>query len=174
MRRILPRTLRARLTLAFAAVVAIALALVLISLPRLLDDYFVQQEVKSLTSRAQTMSVLISIQLSETLDLRTENAKPIVVGAESLRPSSWTVVTLGRPDDPTGYLHRLTELVAQSDVQLTLSESADAMVPAVGVWDVPLTGSPPEPGQTSFSARVTATHCRRWSASAARPSSVST
>ena len=32
--------------------------------------------------------------------------------------------------------------------------------------------SPPEPGQTSFSARVTVTHCRCWSASAARPSSV--
>ena len=30
----------------------------------------------------------------------------------------------------------------------------------------------PEPGQTSLSARVTAAHCRCWSASAARPSSV--
>ena len=30
----------------------------------------------------------------------------------------------------------------------------------------------PEPGQTSFSARVTASHCRCWSASAVRPSSV--
>jgi hypothetical protein len=65
-RRFFPRTLRARLTLAFAAVVAIALALVLISLPRLLDDYFVQQEQKNLTSRAQTMSVLIQLQLASS------------------------------------------------------------------------------------------------------------
>jgi signal transduction histidine kinase len=147
MRRFLPRTLRARLTLAFAAVVAIALALVLVSLPRLLDDYFVQQEVKSLTTRAQTMSVLISLQLNESLDLRTEDARPIVAPTEPRQPSSFTMAALGRPDDPTGYLHQLTEFVAQSDVRLTLSESAEAMVPVVGTWDVPLTGTPPEPGQ---------------------------
>ena len=33
---------------------------------------------------------------------------------------------------------------------------------------------PAGPGHTSFSARVTVAHCRRWSASAARPSSVIT
>ena len=32
--------------------------------------------------------------------------------------------------------------------------------------------TPPEPGQTSRKARVTAAHCRCWSESAARPSSV--
>ena len=69
MRRLFPSSLRARLTLAFAAVVAIALSLVLISLPRLLDDYFVQQEEKSLASRAQTMQFLIQIQLRDELHL---------------------------------------------------------------------------------------------------------
>jgi two-component system sensor histidine kinase BaeS len=37
--------------------------------------------------------------------------------------------------------------VAQSDVLLTLSESAEALVPPVSTWDVPLTGTAPEPGQ---------------------------
>ena len=157
MRRFLPRTLRARLTVAFAAVVAIALVLVLISLPRLLDDYFVQQEVKSLTSRAQTMSVLIQLQLRESLDLAGEAAKPVVAPSDPLRASTWTLAALGRPNDANGTLRQLTELVAQSDVLLTLSDSPTTPLPTIETWDIPLTGAAPALGQARDSIIGTTT-----------------
>ena len=148
MRRFFPRTLRVRLTLAFAAVVAIALALVLVSLPRLLDDYFVQQEEKNLASRAQTMQVLIQLQLSDSLDLATDDPRPVLAPTTPVRVSSWTTAALGAPDDPDGALNRLTRLVAQADVLLTISQSRDQPLPVAGAFEVPVTGVTPEPGQT--------------------------
>ncbi|HEY8168973.1 MAG TPA: HAMP domain-containing sensor histidine kinase [Candidatus Limnocylindrales bacterium] len=147
MRALVPRTLRARLTLAFAAVVIIALALVLISLPRLLDEYFVQQEEKNLAARAQTMSVLIQVQLRDSLELGSDDPKAVVAPSDPLRASAWTLVALGRPDDEDGTLHRLTELVAQSDVVLTLSEAPTQPLPTIETWDVPLTTAASQPGQ---------------------------
>jgi signal transduction histidine kinase len=144
--RFFPRTLRARLTLAFAAVVAIALALVLISLPRLLDDYFVQQEQKNLTSRAQTMSVLIQLQLSDQLGLGTQSPRPVLAPTTPLTVSEATTAALFAPPEP-GFLPNLARYVAQADVLLTISESPSQPLPPVGSYDVPVTGVEAEPGQ---------------------------
>jgi signal transduction histidine kinase len=146
-RRFVPRTLRARLTLAFAAVVAIALALVLIALPRLLDDYFVQQEEKNLASRAQTMSVLIQIQLDDQLALRGPNPRPILAPTDPIQVSTATTEALGPLDDPEAFLPQLTRLVAQADVLMTISETPDQPLPVAGSFQVPVTGVEPEPGQ---------------------------
>ncbi len=147
MRRLFPGTLRARLTLAFAAVVAIALALVLVSLPRLLDDYFVQQEEKNLASRAQTMQVLIQLRLTDRLGLDSDDPKPVLAPTTPVRVSSWTRTALGDPDDPDGFLNSLTQLVAQADVLLTISESPAKPLPVAGSFFVPVTAVEPEPGQ---------------------------
>ena len=148
MRRFFPRTLRARLTLAFASVVAIALALVLISLPRLLDDYFVQQEEKNLASRAQTMAVLIQVQLDEQLALRSTDPRFILAPTDPISVSPATNAALGPLDDPDAFLPQLSRLVAKADVLLTISESTGAPLPVIGSFDVPVTTIPPEPGQT--------------------------
>ena len=147
MRRLFPSSLRARLTLAFAAVVAIALSLVLISLPRLLDDYFVQQEEKSLASRAQTMRVLIQLQLREQLGLAGAEPRPVLAPTEPATVSTWTTAVFGAPDDPDGFLNQLTEFVAQADVLLTISPSPSQPLPTAGSFNVPVTGVQPEPGQ---------------------------
>jgi len=145
-RRFIPRTLRARLTLAFAAVVAIALSFVLISLPRLLDDYFVQQEEKNLASRAQTMSVLIQIQLREQLGLASADPQPVLTPSTPVRVSARTTAALEAPPEP-GFLVNLTRYVAQADVLLTISESPAQPLPVAGSFDVPVTAVEPEPGQ---------------------------
>jgi signal transduction histidine kinase len=146
-RRLFPGTLRARLTLAFAAVVAIALALVLVSLPRLLDDYFVQQEEKNLASRAQTMQVLIQLRLTDRLRLDSDDPQPVLAPTTPVRVSGWTTRALGRPNDPDGFLNNLTQLVAQADVLLTISESPAKPLPVAGSFDVTVTAVEPEPGQ---------------------------
>jgi len=138
LRRILPRTFRARLTLAFAAVVAIALALVLAALPRLLDDYFQQQEQKSLASRASIMAPLIQLQLRNALALGSADPHPIVLPTDPATISPEAAAALGAPDDPNGFLYTLTAIVAQSDVKLEVALSADEPL----AWWTPWTSRP--------------------------------
>ena len=147
LRRILPRTFRARLTLAFAAVVAIALALVLAALPRLLDDYFQQQEQKSLASRASIMAPLIQLQLRNALALGSADPHPIVLPTDPATISPEAAAALGAPDDPNGFLYTLTAIVAQSDVKLEVALSADEPLGLVDTLDVPATMIKPGLGQ---------------------------
>ena len=147
LRRILPRTFRARLTLAFAAVVAIALALVLAALPRLLDDYFQQQEQKSLASRASIMAPLIQLQLRNALALGSADPHPIVLPTDPATISPEAAAALGAPDDPNGFLYTLTAIVAQSDVKLEVALSADEPLRLVDTLDVPATMIKPGLGQ---------------------------
>jgi len=147
LRRFLPRTFRARLTLAFLAVVAIALALVLLALPRLLDDYFVQQEQKNLATRAATMRVLLGLQLRAGLGLLAGDPNPIVLPTDPATLSPQVLAVLGKTDDPAGLLYQLTAAVAQADVTLTISTSGADAAPVAGTIDVPATMIKPEPGQ---------------------------
>src|SRR5438046_3018971 len=55
--------LRARLVIGFLIVVAIVLALIFATLPRLLDGYFTQQSTDDLNRRAGEVQVFISQQL---------------------------------------------------------------------------------------------------------------
>jgi signal transduction histidine kinase len=147
LRGLLPNTFRARLTLAFLAVVAIALALVLLALPRLLDDYFVQQEQKNLATRAATMRVLLGLQLRAGLGLLGADPDPIILPTDPSTLSPQVLAVLGAPDDPSGLLYQLTAAVAQADVTLTIFKTGQAQPPAAGTIDVPATMIKPEPGQ---------------------------
>ena len=147
MRSFLPRTFRARLTLAFLAVVAIALALVLVALPRLLDDYFVQQEQKNLATRAATMRVLLGLQMRAGLGLLSSAPAPIVMPTDPATLSPQVLAVLGAADDADGLLYQLTSAVAQADVTLTISKSPTEPAAIAGAIDVPATMVKPEPGQ---------------------------
>ncbi|MFI5254784.1 MAG: ATP-binding protein [Candidatus Limnocylindrales bacterium] len=147
LRRFLPRTFRARLMLAFLAVVAITLGLVLIALPRLLDDYFVQQEHRNLATRSATMRILLGVQLRDRLALQSSDPSPIVLPTKPATLSPQVVAVLGQPDDPSGLLYLLTANVAQADVTLTISTVGTDPTPIIGSVSVPATMIKPDPGQ---------------------------
>ena len=68
--RALLGTDRVRMVLAFALVVAVALGLVLATLPRLLDGYLLDQEKQNLRARTDSVVALVQDQLVlyQTLD----------------------------------------------------------------------------------------------------------
>ena len=59
-RRILPRTLQARLTVAFVAVIALLLGLVSVLVLNRLDDYFTRQQETDLAERHKTVSAFVA------------------------------------------------------------------------------------------------------------------
>ena len=63
--RVLATDYRTRLLLAIVFVVAVALLLVLISLPRLLEGYLVDQERRTLEARANTLAYLVVERLDQ-------------------------------------------------------------------------------------------------------------
>ena len=56
LRRLVPRTFQARLTLGFVGVVALTLFLVSVFVINRLDDYFTQQQRAELSTRAETVA----------------------------------------------------------------------------------------------------------------------
>ena len=120
--RLLPETFRARLVLAFAAVVAIALALVLATLPRLLDGYFAQQEQKNLETRGRIVESFLRGQLVNTLGLDSEAPRPILDSTVPPSASDAVYAALGNRD--RGFVKSLTVVVAQADVEVTITDAA--------------------------------------------------
>jgi signal transduction histidine kinase len=120
--RLLPETFRARLALAFFAVVAIALALVLATLPRLLDGYFAQQERSNLQTRALIMATFLKFRLTERLNLEGPKAQPILGPTRPPTVSHQFRDALGSPDE--GFLQGLSAVVAEADVELTVADAA--------------------------------------------------
>jgi signal transduction histidine kinase len=59
LRRLMPRTFQARLTVAFLAVIALTLGLVGLLVVNRLDDYFSQQQVADLDDRRKTVAALV-------------------------------------------------------------------------------------------------------------------
>ena len=120
---LLPATFRARLALAFFVVVAIALALVLATLPRLLDGYFAQQERSNLETRTLIMGTFLKVQLIEQLDLDSpQQARPILQPTRTPTASRELREALGTPDK--GFVQSLSEVVAQADVEVTVADAA--------------------------------------------------
>ena len=75
--RALATSFGTRVLLAILFVVAVALLLVLFSLPRLLDGYFGSQERQNLQSRAELLTTLISSELTQAAVARMVAAKKI-------------------------------------------------------------------------------------------------
>jgi signal transduction histidine kinase len=70
LRRLVPRTFQARLTLAFVGIVALTLALVAIVILNRLDDYFSQQQAAELKARADLVAAFIDDRAGRMLNGR--------------------------------------------------------------------------------------------------------
>ncbi len=126
MRRLIPRFvtgLRARLVLAFVAVVAIALVLVLATLPRLLDGYFGQQSTADLTRRTNIVRSFVITKLFEYRSVGTDAPRPILQPTEPLTASDGLRAALGTADQ--GFLRDVVELSAQANVTVTIAVDRD-------------------------------------------------
>jgi signal transduction histidine kinase len=142
------RTYRVRLVLAFALVVAVALGLVLGTLPRLLDGYLQQQERESLQARTDSVAVLVTEQLRLYQTLQTNAPRAILLPGDSPDEplvAAYTVQTaLG--DASGGFLAELTPKIALADVTVSIAPSEAEPVPVYTVT-VPLVAQAGGPGQ---------------------------
>ncbi|MBA2253845.1 MAG: HAMP domain-containing histidine kinase [Chloroflexi bacterium] len=120
---LLPRSFRARLVVAFMAVVAIALTLVLATLPPLLEGYFARQENQSLETRTRLMHEVMKLHLIQQLGLDTETPFPILLGTDPPAPSPQLLQALGTPQ--SGRTRDFATLVAQANVEIVVSESPE-------------------------------------------------
>ncbi|MEO7118892.1 MAG: HAMP domain-containing sensor histidine kinase [Candidatus Limnocylindrales bacterium] len=143
--RTLLESFRFRLVVAFAAVVIIALALVLTSLPRLLDGYFATQDQGDLDDRSGLMATLLEEQLVLFQTLGTGAPRAIVV--ESAPPVAADLVFRALGTERSGYVARLASEAAHAHVIVTLA--ADPTDPGSVVYrlDIPLPDSAAKPGQ---------------------------
>lgn len=126
MSRLLPgflTGLRARLVLAFLAVVAIALALVLTTLPRLLDGYFAQQSSADLTRRTNIVRSFVINKLFEYRSVGTDAPRPILQPTVPLTAADGLRAALGTADQ--GFLRGVAELSAQANITVTIAVDRD-------------------------------------------------
>ncbi len=153
---------RVRLVLAFALVVTVALGLVLTTLPRLLDDYFREQDMESLQSRADAVVRLVGgqLQLYQTID--TLNPHPIVL---SNKATDTVTRALGTTDG--GYVQTITDQIAEADVVITIAASEENPKPlytlVMPVTEVPTASQQREPITASSQVQI---NDRYYSASA--------
>ncbi|HUR16483.1 MAG TPA: HAMP domain-containing sensor histidine kinase [Candidatus Limnocylindrales bacterium] len=120
MRRLIPRFatgLRARLVLAFLAVVAIALALVFATLPRLLDGYFAQQSQTDLDRRAGVAKLELAREITRYQATGGDAPRPILVPTEPLSASDGLRALLGTD---SRFASDLAQIV-QADVTITIA-----------------------------------------------------
>jgi signal transduction histidine kinase len=155
---------RIRLVLAFALVVTVALGLVLTTLPRLLDNYFRDQDMESLQTRADSVVRLIGgqLQLYQTLD--TLNPHPILM--PNLNASDTVTRALGTVNG--GFVRNITQQIAEADVVVTIAENEDNRQPvytlAIPVSEGPSPSQQREPITASSQLQI---NDRYYSASVA-------
>jgi signal transduction histidine kinase len=103
--------------------VAIVLALIFATLPRLLDSYFAQQSTEDLQRRTNTVSFFV---LRRLLDYQTgsgEAARPILQPTQPLTAAPGVYETFGNAAD--GYVLELVRTIAQADITITIAEDRD-------------------------------------------------
>ena len=123
MRRFIPRFitgLRARLVIAFLTVTALSLALVVATLPRLLDDYFTQQLQRDLQVRAGAVRQFVIADLLNYRDGGGDAPRPILVPTEPLSASEGLRAALGSADG--GRVRDLAQIVALANVTVSFAE----------------------------------------------------
>ncbi len=156
---------RTRLFVATILVVAVALGLVLVSLPRLLEGFFLDQERANLETRAESMATLIADELATNVS--SGGARPIILPTGEVGGS--TEWALG--DANHGTVMELTGDIARADVSV-------ALVPAEGTeaaWQLQV-GYPDdagEPGQNrepSLAATASSEVRDLWYSAGAPPS----
>jgi signal transduction histidine kinase len=160
--RALASSYRTRLFLAIIFVVAVALGLVLVSLPRLLEGFFLDQEQANLRTRADAVAALLADELSV---VSGAGARPILLADE---PGISTTQALGSSE--SGKVRELTEEIARADVAVTLA--AEIGAPPTWRLEVPYPDEAGAPGQNregSLSATAVAKVKDLWYSAAAAP-----
>jgi len=126
MRRLLPRFvtgLRARLVIGFLIVVAIALGLMLVTLPRLLEGYFAQQASEDLQRRTGEVRLLVAQELLRYQTTGVEAPRAILQQTEPLTAAPALHDWLGTAE--RGPVRTLAELIALANVTVTIAEDRD-------------------------------------------------
>ncbi len=148
--RIVPRTLQARLTLAFVGVVVLTLGIVSIVVINRVDDYFTSQTQADLDARASTvLDVVVQSIAGETAP-----GQSIVAPDGTVNPD---VVGLFRNPDSQ---HLLADQLAQATVKVTLGQAtrdSSGTVSIVARPEAIFTATrqgPPRPGQALDSITV--------------------
>jgi HAMP domain-containing protein len=118
-----PGTLRARLIVNFALIVGLALVIVLAALPRLLDGYFINQSEDELRTRTGVMKVLVYNRLVQAQTAGVDAPRPILLQTDPMRASDFVTQALGTSD--SGFLHDLTQNVAQANVTVSIAAAPD-------------------------------------------------
>jgi len=142
LRRLMPHTFAARLTIAFSGVVALTLLLVFVGVINRVDDYFYKQQVNDLQVRAGTVRDLI-ISLAD----RVADGQPIVSPTDTLNPA--VAASLADPANQSF----LADDLAQADLHVSVGlitrdgNGKMVLVPATnGGFSTPLQAKP-RPGQ---------------------------
>ena len=113
--RALASSYRTRLLVAIMVVVVFALGLVLLSLPRLLEGFFLEQQQTTLKARADAVATILASELMEVAD---NGGVPLIMPGDDEAGIS-TVLNLG--DTERGSVWELTDQVAEADVRVTLA-----------------------------------------------------
>ncbi|CAN5851844.1 hypothetical protein BH24CHL6_BH24CHL6_12390 [soil metagenome] len=140
-------SLRARLVIAFAAIVAVALFLVLASLPRLLDGYFAQQASEDLRTRTNVMRQFVASELLRYRDREPETHLPILTETDPPAASEGVREALGTAR--AGFVRELAETMVQANVTITIGPDPEPGRSPVVAYrlHVPLPNEFGEPGQ---------------------------
>lgn len=136
-------SLRARLVIAFAAIVAVALILVLASLPRLLDGYFAEQARQDLITRTRIVRNAVGTELVRYRDSEPETYLPIIQETDPPTVADGVREVLGSA--ARGQVRSLAELVG-ANVTVTIAD-ADQPDRVAYRLHVPLPDDFGEPGQ---------------------------
>ncbi|MGD8486861.1 MAG: HAMP domain-containing sensor histidine kinase [Chloroflexota bacterium] len=153
---------RTRLFAAILLVVAVVLGLVLFSLPRLLEGFFLDREQAALETRARSMATVIAGELAEVSE---DGVRPMILPDGTLGGSTrWTLGDGGR-----GTVSELLDIA--------IADAYVALAPAAGqepVWEV-MVAYPEEGGgegqnrEPSLSASATSTVSDLWYSESAPP-----
>jgi signal transduction histidine kinase len=139
----MPRTFQGRLTIAFAAIIALTLLLVTLLVLNRLDDYFTQQQKAELELRAQTVATFVRVDAATTVG----SGNPVVHADGVL--DERVVDSLSEPETQRFIADRLGQADVILDFGVTVTDGEQEMfLPAVdGHFAMPLM-APPQAGQS--------------------------
>ncbi len=116
-------SLRVRLIIGFLAVVSIALILVFVSLPRLLDGYFQKQSQDDLDRRAGIARNSVGNQIRLYALPADQAPRPLFLKTQPPTPADGLKQALGTPG--SGSVAELAEQVVEADVTVTIAPAGD-------------------------------------------------
>jgi signal transduction histidine kinase len=149
LRPVLPKTLQARLTLAFAAVIALLLVLVSMVVLNRLDDYFTRQQEADLGERHKTVMAFVG-----SITDQTANGQPVVDAQGNANPRVLASLALEE------FRVLIADRFAQADVTIRYGVSVPngettLFVPSPNGTVFLPRQAPPAHGQTRESVSVT-------------------